>query len=133
MKWYYWIGWILFILSCIGDGYFFIVDYKKPISLDNEADAAKIMYVLQEEHDGCVIKDIHLGGNFPITGLFKDLIEYHHPNSNIESVKSVSYVVETDTTTYHYVSLFEVEHNLFKEQVGKKLLTGRNYFFGLAK
>lgn len=133
MKWYHWLGWAFFIISCLCEGYFFLVDYKKPISLDDEEDAAKIMFCLQEEHGDAVIKDIRLGGNFPITGLFKELIERNHPSSDINHVKGVYYEVETDTTLYHYVTLFEIENDLLNENIGKKLLTGRNYFFGLAR
>lgn len=133
MKWYHWLGWILLLLSSVFDGYYFVVTYKKEISLENETDSCKIMYMVQDEHKDAIIKNIRLGGNFPVTGLFKELIEEHHPNSNINNVKSVFYEVETDTTLYHYVTLFEIENNFMREDIGNKLLTGRNYFFGLAR
>ena len=133
MKWYHWLGWIILLLSTIFDGYYFMVTYKKEISLKNEADSCKIMYMVQKEHNDAVIKNMRLGGNFPVTGLFKELIKKHHPNSDINNVKSVFYEVETDTTLYHYVTLFEIENNFMREDVGNKLLTGRNYFFGLAR
>ena len=133
MKWYHWIGWVLFILSCVSDGYWFLTKYHEPISMDDEKDAIKITYMLQEEHKDDVIKDIRIGGNFPVTGLFKDLVLMKKPNANLNKVKSVFYEVETDTTLYHYVTLFEITDGFLEENVGDKLLTGRNYFFGLAK
>lgn len=133
MKWYHWLGWIILLLSSIFDGYYFMVTYKKEISLENEADSCKITYMVQKEHGDATIKNMRLGGNFPVTGFFKELIEKNHPNSNINNVKSVFYEVETDTTLYHYVTLFEIEYDFMRENVGNKLLTGRNYFFGLAR
>jgi hypothetical protein len=133
MKWYHWLGWLVFALSCIFDGYFFLTKYKKPISLSDEKDAVKISYMLQEEHGDAYIKDIRIGGNFPVTGLFEDLISLRYPNANLKQVKSIFYVVETDTTLTHYVTLFEIHDGFLEELVGKKLLTGKNYFFGLSK
>jgi hypothetical protein len=133
MKWYHWLGWGLFILSCISDGYWFLTKYQKPISMDDEKDAIKITYMLQEEHKDAIIKDIRIGGIFPVTGLFKDLILMKKPNANLNKVSSIFYEVETDTTLYHYVTLFEITDGCLEEKVGEKLLTGRNYFFGLAK
>lgn len=133
MKWYFWIGWFLFLISSMFDGHYFLTKYKKEISLDNEQDAIKIYYFLREEHKDANIMNVRLGGNFPVTGLFKDLIETRHPNADINSVKSVFYEVETDTTLYHYVTLFEIKNSFMKEEIGEKLLTGRNYFFGLAR
>lgn len=131
MKYLSWLGWFLFLISCACEGYFFIVDYKKPISMEEERDAVKIIYMLEKEHPNTNIKNINLGGNFPVTGLFQKLIEMEHPNANLNNVKSVFYEVETDTSLYHYVTLFEVNYNLFQEEVGEKLLTGQNHFFGL--
>lgn len=133
MKWYHWIGWCLFILSCISDGYWFYTNYKKPITMEDEVDVVKITYMLQEEHKDAIIKDMRIGGDFSVTGLFKELIIMRKPDVNLNKVKSVFYEVETDTTLYHYVTLFEITDGFLEENVGDKLLTGRNYFFGLAK
>lgn len=133
MKWYHWIGWGLFLLSCIFEGYFFMVSYKKPISMESEIDSVKITHFLQEEHNNSIVKNIRIGGKFPVTGLFKDLVLLKKPDVNIENIKSVFYEVETDTSTYHYVTLFDVEHKFMREEVGEILLTGRNYFLGLEK
>lgn len=130
MKWYHWLGWGLFIISCFSDGYWFLTKYHKPISMDDEKDAVKITYMLQEEHKDAIIKDIRIGGNFPVSNLCKELILMKKPNANLNQVKSVFYEVETDTTLYHYVTLFEIEYNLLNETVGQKLLSSRNYFFG---
>ena len=43
MKWYHWLGWGLFILSCISDGYWFLTKYHESISMDDEKDAIKII------------------------------------------------------------------------------------------
>lgn len=127
------IGWLLFVITFMFGLISWLFFYKTPISLDDEGDVAKIMYFLQEEHGDANVKDVRLGGKFPITGLFKDLIEMKYPQTPIEHAKSVSYVVETDTTLYHYVTLFEIKQGLTSEEIGRKLITGRNYFFGMAK
>lgn len=131
MKYLPWLGWMLFLISCVCEGYFFIVDYKKPITMKNEIDSVKISYMIEKEHENKNIKEIRLGGDFPVTGLLEDVIKLESPDANLDKVKSVFYAVETDTTLEHYVTLFEVEHDLFNEKVGKKLITCRNYFFGL--
>jgi hypothetical protein len=131
MKYLPWLGWVLFLISCVCEGYFFIVDYKKPITMKNEVDSVKISYMIEKEHENKNIKEIRLGGDFPVTGLLEDVIKLKSPDANLDKVKSVFYAVETDTTLEHYVTLFEVEYDLFNEKVGKKLITCRNYFFGL--
>ena len=60
MKYFRWLGWFLFIISCVCEGYFFLVDYKKPISMGNQVDATKITYILEKEHPNKKIKNIHI-------------------------------------------------------------------------
>ena len=94
-----------------------MVSYKKPISMESEIDSIKITHFLQEEHNNSIVKNIRIGGKFPVTGLFKDLVLLKKPDVNIENIKSVFYEVETDTSTYHYVTLFDVEHKFMREEV----------------
>ena len=129
MKWYGWIGWALFVISTICDGYWFITEYKEQISMKDKEDATKIINMLQNEHEGMVIKDIQVGGIFPVTGFMKELALMKNPNAKLNKIKSVFYEVESKNELHHYVTLFEVKYSFLDEKVGEKILTCKNDFF----
>lgn len=129
MKWYYWIGWVLFTLSCVCDGYWFITKYHDPISMEDKQDSEKIFSMIKEEHEGAKINDIQVGGFFPVTGFMKELVLLKDSNTDLNKIKSVFYEVETDSTLNYYVTLFVVENSLLNENVGDKILTCKTDFF----
>jgi hypothetical protein len=129
MKWYYWIGWVLFALSCVCDGYWLITEYHDPVSMRDKQDSVKIVNMIQEEHKGAEINDIQVSGFFPLTGFLRELALTKNENVALDKVKSVFYEVETDSTLNHYVTLFEVKNSFLNEEVGDKVFTCETDFF----
>ena len=103
----------------------FIFYYKAPISLNNSSDSEKILNLISENYPNDEISDLLFLSDIDLSysKSIKDSIESF--DVDVEDTKAVYYKVKNDSTSFLSITIFEVKYGLFKEIVGKELVTMR--------